>query len=176
VLLVCGSTRAASTNRAALLTARAVAPDGIACALFDRLAELPHFNPDDEEKSLPPLVRELRRAIGDADAVLFSTPEYAGTLPGSFKNLLDWTVGGGEMNEKPCAWINAAPAGRGDGAAATLGTVLGYLGARVISEGCIAAPIGRDQVGADGLVSDTPTRAAILRSLQILTSAATLAD
>ncbi|WP_306796085.1 NAD(P)H-dependent oxidoreductase [Nocardia sp. XZ_19_369] len=26
-------------------------------------------------------------------SVLFCTPEYAGTLPGSLKNLLDWTVG-----------------------------------------------------------------------------------
>lgn len=41
-----------------------------------------------------------------ADAVLFCTPEYAGALPGSFKNLLDWTVGGGETYGKPAAWIN----------------------------------------------------------------------
>jgi hypothetical protein len=26
-----------------------------------------------------------------------STPEYAGTLPGSLKNLLDWRVGGGDL-------------------------------------------------------------------------------
>ena len=36
----------------------------------------------------------MRAAIAAADAVVFCTPEYAGTLPGSFKNLLDWTVGG----------------------------------------------------------------------------------
>jgi NAD(P)H-dependent FMN reductase len=40
--------------------------------------------------------------------VLFCTPEYAGALPGSFENLLDWTVGGGEMYRKPVAWINAS--------------------------------------------------------------------
>ena len=32
---------------------------------------------------------------------MFCTPEYAGGLPGSFKNLLDWTVGGGEIYRKP---------------------------------------------------------------------------
>ncbi|MGD0240963.1 MAG: NAD(P)H-dependent oxidoreductase [Streptosporangiaceae bacterium] len=34
--------------------------------------------------------------------------EYAGTLPGSLKNLLDWTVGGGEIYGKPAGWINVA--------------------------------------------------------------------
>ena len=58
----------------------------------------------------------LRRQLADADAVLFCTPEYAGTLPGSLKNLLDWTVGGGELYGKPVAWINVANPGRGDGA------------------------------------------------------------
>ena len=46
--------------------------------------------------------------------MLFSTPEYAGALPGSFKNLLDWTVGDdqpGSMNGKPVAWVNVSPRG-----------------------------------------------------------------
>jgi NAD(P)H-dependent FMN reductase len=45
----------------------------------------------------------------------------AGVTPG--KNLLDWTVGGGEMNEKPAAWINVANPGRCGGATATLDSV-----------------------------------------------------
>ena len=42
----------------------------------------------------------LRSAIAECDAVVFCTPEYAGTLPGCFKNLLDWTVGGSEIYGK----------------------------------------------------------------------------
>ncbi len=45
----------------------------------------------------PETVTTLRRQIADADARLFCPPEYAGTLPGSLKNLLDWAVGGGEI-------------------------------------------------------------------------------
>ena len=49
--------------------------------------------------------------------MLFSTPEYAGALPGSFKNLLDWTVGGGETYGMPVGWVNvsgpASPTGAG---------------------------------------------------------------
>ena len=40
--------------------------------------------------------------------MLFCAPEYAGLMPGSLKNLLDWTVGGVEMNGKPTASINVA--------------------------------------------------------------------
>ena len=54
------------------------------------------------------MAADLRQEIAAADAVLFCTPEYAGTLPGSFKNLLDWTVGGGEIYGKPAVWINPA--------------------------------------------------------------------
>ena len=92
---------------------------------------------------------------------MFSTPEYAGALPGSFKNLLDWTVGGAEIYRKPVAWINVAGEGRGDSADASLATVLGYVGATVISAACIQVPVARDAVGADGLVSDRDVRARI---------------
>jgi hypothetical protein len=100
------------------------------------MTRLPHFNPDDDGECLAPAVEELRWAIGDADAVVFCTPEYAGALPGSFKNLLDWTVGGAEMYRKPVAWINVAAVGRGDGAQASLSTVLGYLGSDVVAAAC----------------------------------------
>jgi len=124
LLLVSGSTRKGSTNEAALNTLRVLAAArDVEATLFDEMTRLPHFNPDDDGDCLAPVVEELRWAIGDADAVVFSTPEYAGALPGSFKNLLDWTVGGAEMYGKPVAWINVAPEGRGDTAQASLATV-----------------------------------------------------
>ena len=132
LLFVGGSTRAGSTNSAALHAALELVPDEVETELHERLAELPHFNPDADHDPLPPAVVELRAAIERADAVVFCTPEYAGTLPGSFKNLLDWTVGGAEMYGKPAAWINVAAEGRGGGADATLRTVLGYVGAQIL--------------------------------------------
>jgi chromate reductase, NAD(P)H dehydrogenase (quinone) len=36
-------------------------------------------------------------AVAHADAVLVSTPEYAGGMPGALKNALDWLVGSGEL-------------------------------------------------------------------------------
>ena len=109
ILLVSGSLRAGSTNTALLTTAVAVAPEGVVTTFYDGLDSLPHFNPDDdvEGEPLPAAAADLRVQLDAADAVLFSTPEYAGALPGSFKNFLDWTVGGGTY-EKPVAWVNAS--------------------------------------------------------------------
>ncbi|WUL88321.1 NAD(P)H-dependent oxidoreductase [Streptomyces sp. NBC_00342] len=98
-----------------LRTAQDVAPATVRTVLYDGLGDLPHFNPDDDTDPLPKPVAELRPAIAAADALLICSPEYAGTLPGSFKNLLDWTVGGTEIGDKPAAWLNAAAPGRGEG-------------------------------------------------------------
>jgi chromate reductase, NAD(P)H dehydrogenase (quinone) len=150
-----------STNTAALATLAALAPDGVTMDRYEGLAVLPAFNPDDDGDRLPEQAAELRSRIAAADAVLFCTPEYAGNLPGSFKNLLDWTVGGGELYEKPVAWINVAAAGRGGGADAALASVLGYVGASVIEPACRQLPVDRNTIGPDGLVRDPQFRAGI---------------
>ncbi|HEX6714459.1 MAG TPA: NAD(P)H-dependent oxidoreductase [Thermoleophilaceae bacterium] len=115
--------------------------------------------------SLPLIVASLRSAIAESDAVVFCTPEYAGTLPGSFKNLLDWTVGGSEIYGKPATWINVAGAGRGEGADATLRIVLGYVRAAILESSGIRVPVARDAVGPDGLISDEATRGRLADAL-----------
>src|SRR4051794_25382569 len=131
LLLVSGSLRAGSTNAAVLRTAEALAPDGVETVLYGRLAELPHFNPDDDAEGRPvhPAVAAMRAAVARADAILVCTPEYAGALPGALKNLLEWTVGDAGTYDKPVGWINAAgPAAPTGGADAhdSLRKVLGY--------------------------------------------------
>jgi chromate reductase, NAD(P)H dehydrogenase (quinone) len=154
VLLVSGSTRAGSGNTAALVTAAAVAPARVTAVVYDGLARLPAFNPDDDGDRLPREAAGLREEIAAADAVLFCTPEYAGTLPGSFKNLLDWTVGGGQLYGKPTAWINVAAPGRGDGAQDGLAAVLGYVGAVIVEPACRRIPVDRAAVSPEGMISD----------------------
>jgi chromate reductase len=136
ILLISGSTRAGSTNTALLRTLQAVAPVDVTATFFQRMTDLPHFNPDDDladdaatgNRPLHPAVAALRAEVGTSRAVLFCTPEYAGALPGCFKNLLDWCVGGPEMYGKPVAWINVSPSPAGaEDAHASLAKVLGYL-------------------------------------------------
>jgi chromate reductase, NAD(P)H dehydrogenase (quinone) len=158
LLLISGSTRAGSANTAALRTLRAVVPRPVIAVLYEELSYLPAFNPDDDQEPLPPAAQRLRQAIADCDAVVFCTPEYAGSLPGSFKNLLDWTVGGGEMYGKPTAWINVAAPGRGAGAEESLVSVLGYVGAAVIDKACRRIMLPHQAIGPDGLVDDPDFR------------------
>lgn len=170
ILLISGSTREGSTNTAALRTARAVAPAPVAARLYEGLAGLPAFNPDDDHDPLPPAVAELRQEIAAADAVLFCTPEYAGTLPGSFKNLLDWTVGGVEIDGTAVGWINVStsPTGAAD-AHASLRKVLGYVGAVIAEDACVHIPVPRAAIGPEGLIADPAIR---VRAADTLTALA----
>jgi chromate reductase len=158
LLLISGSLRDGSTNTAMLRTAQAIDPD---TELFGAMGALPHFSPDDDGDDLPAAVAELRAAVGRVDAILVCTPEYAGALPGAFKNLLEWLVGGGEAYRKPIAWINvsgpAAPSGAAD-AHDSLRKVVGYLSMEIIEEACVRIPVARDAVGEDGLVADPAIR------------------
>ena len=168
ILLVSGSTRSGSTNTALLRAARDAPPAGIEAELYEGLAGLPHFNPDDDVEPLPDAVADLRARIAAADAVLFCTPEYAGALPGSFKNLLDWTVGGPEMYGKPVAWVNAsASPTRAAKAHESLETVLRTIHADVVSEACRHVAVARGRV-VDGLVADLDARGGIAEVLAAL--------
>jgi chromate reductase, NAD(P)H dehydrogenase (quinone) len=168
LLLLSGSLRAGSTNTALLRTAQAIDPD---TELFARMRDLPHFSPDDDGDELPEAVVELRAAVGRAEAVLVCTPEYAGALPGSFKNLLEWLVGGGEAYRKPIAWINvsgpAAPSGGAD-AHDSLRKVVGYISMEIVEEACVRIPVSRDAVGDDGLIADPAIRERLAAALAAL--------
>jgi chromate reductase len=167
ILLVSGSLRAESTNGAVLRTLQAVAPGGVETTIYEGLATLPHFNPDDDFEPLPAAVTGLRAQVEAAGAVLFCTPEYAGALPGSFKNLLDWSVGGPEMYEKPVAWINASTRAAAH-AHDSLRTVLGYIHAEIVEDACVHVPVSRQAVDADGLIGDEEIRALLRRALGVL--------
>jgi len=170
ILLVSGSTRAASTNTAALRAMHEHVSDDIETVWYDGLSALPAFSPDDAEQP-PPTVAALRSAIDGADAVLFCTPEYAGSLPGSFKNLLDWTVKGGQLYGKRVASLSVAAPGRGEGAQAHLRIVLGYVAAEVVDLGH-RVTVGSADVGADGLVAGAALRDELGSALRTLAGAA----
>jgi NAD(P)H-dependent FMN reductase len=173
LLLISGSLRDGSTNTAALRTAAEVAGDRVTTTLYAGMGDLPHFNPDDDREGTPvhPAVAELRAEIAAADALLLCTPEYAGALPGAFKNLLEWTVGDGGTYDKPVAWINAsgpaAPTGASD-AHDSLQKVLGYVHADIVEEACARIPVTRDAVGPDGTLSDTGLREQIAETVGAL--------
>lgn len=163
LVLISGSLRGASTNSAVVRTLAELAAGRARAVTYEGMGALPHFNPDDDTEPLPAEVVRLRALIADADALLICTPEYAGDLPGSFKNLLDWTVGGVEITDKRVGWINASVAPTGAaGAHAALRTVLGYTGAFVVDAAAAHVPIPRDAIDpGSGLVADEALRNAL---------------
>jgi chromate reductase, NAD(P)H dehydrogenase (quinone) len=172
-LLVSGSLRAASTNTALLRAAAACAPEGVEASLYEQMARLPHFNPDDDAEGavIAPAVTDLRSAVSAADALLVSTPEYAGALPGAFKNLLEWTVGDAGLYGKPVAWLNAAAASAPTGGADahdSLRKVLGYVGAEIVEQACAHIGVPRATLDSEGLIADAAIRERAASALDAL--------
>src|SRR5687767_13200144 len=110
VLGIAGSLRESSYNRGALRAAVELAPEGVTIETFD-INEIPPFNQDDEG-SPPQIVTEFKQKIREADAIIFSTPEYNYSLPGVLKNAIDWAsrpYGDSAWNGKPAAIMGASP-------------------------------------------------------------------
>ncbi|QDK37594.1 NADPH-dependent FMN reductase [Bdellovibrio sp. NC01] len=52
---------------------------------------MPVYDGDlESEQGLPAGVKDLAAAINEADAIIISSPEYNGSIPGPFKNAIDW--------------------------------------------------------------------------------------
>ncbi len=87
---LCGSLRKDSFNLALLKAAAASAPAG--CRLdIQTLHGIPLYDADLESSAgIPAAVQRLKERIAGADGVLLATPEYNASIPGVFKNAIDW--------------------------------------------------------------------------------------
>jgi chromate reductase, NAD(P)H dehydrogenase (quinone) len=140
ILAVSGSLRADSYNTRLLRVAGEAAPEGIEVELFDpaALGALPLYDQDLEDGIVPASVEQLREEWRSADAILFATPEYNGSVPGGLKNAVDWAsrprVSAPLLN-KTVAVIGASPGQFGAmWAQADLRRILGVAGARVVGD------------------------------------------
>jgi chromate reductase, NAD(P)H dehydrogenase (quinone) len=163
ILAISGSLRAQSSNTAVLTAASRLAPSGMEILLYDGLAGLPHFNPDLDTETPPAPVLALRRAIGRADGLLISSPEYARGVAGSLKNALDWLVASVEFPEKPVALWNASP--RSTHADAQLRLTLTTMSARLIDAASITLPLLGRGLDAEAIAKDAALAAQLRAAL-----------
>ncbi|WP_420456559.1 NADPH-dependent FMN reductase [Rubrivirga sp.] len=155
ILALGGSLRAASSTAALVRATASLAPDGVTVDVYDGLGDLPLFSPDLDADGPPLAVVRLRRRVGEADAVLICTPEYAYGMPGALKNALDWLVSSGELYRKPVAALSASPSARGgDRALAWLRQTLTALDAAVPDAASFAVPFVKQTLDGDR-VSDS---------------------
>jgi len=152
ILAVSGSLRRESHNTQLLRAAAAAAPEGVEVELWDGVRDLPLYDQDLESGPLPEPVRRLREDWAAADAILFATPEYNGSVPGALKNAVDWASrpkGDAALLNKDVAVIGASTGQFGAmWAQADLRKILGVAGARVAPVE-LAVPRAHETLGAD---------------------------
>lgn len=152
ILAISGSLRSASSNTAILRAAAKLAPENVQVTLYDRLGDLPHFNPDLDGEDVAPSVTDFRTQLRAADAVLICSPEYAHGVPGVLKNGLDWIVGSGEFIEKPVGLINASVASFH--AHESLKETLTVMMAQVLPEASPRVALRSNRMNADDIAAD----------------------
>jgi chromate reductase len=138
ILAVSGSLRADSHNTSLLRAAAEAAPEGVEVELWAGLGDLPLYDQDLEGADLPDAVHRLREDWASADAILFATPEYNGSVPGGLKNAVDWAsrpVRESALTNQTVAVVGASTGQFGAmWAQADLRNILGVAGARVVGD------------------------------------------
>jgi chromate reductase len=171
IIGISGALRRGSYNAALLRGAVELAPAGLSIEVGS-IRDIPLYDADVEaEHGIPDPVRVLKDRIATADGLLLVTPEYNNSIPGVFKNAIDWLsrppqdlprVFGG----KPVALMGATPGAGGTALAhaawlpvlRTLGTQT-WFGPRVYVSN--AAKV----FDADGRLVDEAVRAAVAKHL-----------
>lgn len=159
VLGISGSLRRASHNTALLRAASEHLPEDVQLVIYDGLRDIPAYDEDMEAGPAPASVAWLRAAIREADAVLFATPEYNGSVPGALKNALDWVsrpMATNALRHKPVAVVGASTGLFGAvWAQAELRKVLQTIGATVVGQEELPLPQAHEAFHEDGsLIAD----------------------
>ena len=89
VLGISGSLRRGSYNTALLRAATGLMPQEATLEVAS-IRGVPLYDGDVEAQGIPASVSQLKEAVVAADGVLLVTPEYNNSIPGVFKNVIDW--------------------------------------------------------------------------------------
>lgn len=164
IIGISGSLRSGSYNAALLRAAAGLAPAGCAIDIAS-IKDIPLYDGDLETRQgIPAPVTALKERIATADGLLLVTPEYNHSIPGVFKNAIDWLsrpaidiarVFGG----KPIGVIGATPGGMGTTFAQTAWLpVLQTLGTRPFFGKSLYVSGAGKLLDADGRLTDNDIR------------------
>lgn len=115
---IAGSLRTGSFNAALLRAAVELMPDGSSLDIAT-IKGIPLYDGDVEaNEGIPQTVTALKNRIAAGDGLLLVTPEYNNSMPGVFKNAIDWLSRPSSdiprvFGNRPVAIIGASPGGFG---------------------------------------------------------------
>jgi chromate reductase len=166
-----GSLRRGSYNAALLRAAVDLAPARLSIEVGS-IRDVPLYDGDVEaERGVPEPVRTLKERIAAADGLLLVTPEYNNSIPGVFKNAIDWLSRPPSdiprvFQGKPVALMGATP-GRGGTtlAHATWLPVLRTLGTQAWFGPRVYVSNAAKVFDADGRLVDEAVRSSITEFL-----------
>jgi len=171
ILGISGSLRRDSYNTKLLRAAEELFPPEVDFVLYQGVKEVPPYDEEDDVQPAPMSVAALRSAIGEADAVLFATPEYNSSVPGSLKNALDWVsrpVATNQLRNKPVAVVGASTGAFGAvWAQAELRKVLAAIGARVV-DGEVAVGHAPTRFDENGRLEDESLQEQLEETIEAL--------
>ncbi|GAB3694533.1 hypothetical protein GCM10027592_15560 [Spirosoma flavus] len=112
VFAIIGSASKNSSNLKLVNRIADVAKDDLDMLIFDRLSELPPFNPEQSITNVPEAIIQFRAAIQAADGLIICTPEYIFSIPSGLKNAIEWCVASTVFSGKPTGLITASASGQ----------------------------------------------------------------
>lgn len=164
IIGISGSLRKGSFNTALLREMSRLVPDGVELRV-ETVHGIPLYDGDAEDATGVPLVVEkLKQAFAEADGLILATPEYNSSIPGVFKNAIDWMSLPPARTQiafwnKPVGLIGATPGVFGTNLSQSAWLpVLHSLGTRPWFGGRIQFPRAGQSIDAAGTVTDEALR------------------
>lgn len=159
ILAISGSTRKNSSNESLLKVISNLYSESLDIEIYNGITELPYFNPDQDNETVPLTVKTFRTRIEKADGVIICTPEYVFSLPGALKNAIEWTVSTTVFMDKPVALIVAS--GLGEKTYESLTLIMNTVGAKIGEHARLLIQGTRSKFNAQGQLTDESTLQAL---------------
>ena len=112
IFAIVGSADKNSSNFQLLRRISELAKNSFHVTIFNKLSELPHFDPELSIENPPQSIVNFRTNISNADGIIICTPEYVFSIPSGLKNAIEWCVATTVFSHKPVGIITAAASGQ----------------------------------------------------------------